>query len=94
MGACGCCAKDGTGEVFKPRKKRWCTDVLCLLLLVAAMGGLGAIMYISISVHPDLLYALMYPTDSYGNYCGKPGSSTASMKKVMYPDLDNDIITR
>ena len=32
------------------------------------------------------------PTDSYGNNCGKPGTDTADLSKVLYPDLDSDII--
>ena len=36
MAICGCCASDDEGEVFKPRSKRWCTDVLCLLFLCIA----------------------------------------------------------
>ena len=93
MGACGCCTEKGTGEVFKPRNKRWCTDVLCLLLLVLATGGLVLLGAMMVGVHPDLVYDLIYPTDSYGNNCGKPSSDTASMGKVMYPQLDEDIVT-
>lgn len=66
--------------------------VLCLLLLIAAVGGLGIISYIAISAHPSLVDDLIYPTDSYGNNCGKPGSGTAELSKVFYPDLDSDII--
>ena len=89
---CGCCADERKGELFKPHRDRGCTDVLCLLLLIAAVGGLGIISYIAISAHPSLVDDLIYPTDSYGNNCGKPGSGTAELSKVFYPDLDSDII--
>ena len=89
---CGCCADERKGELFKPHRDRGCTDVLCLLLLIAAVGGLGVISYIAISAHPSLVDDLIYPTDSYGNNCGKPGSGTAELSKVFYPDLDSDII--
>lgn len=92
MAVCGCCASDDKGEVFKPRNKRWCTDVLCLIFLVIASGGMLAIGYICVSAHPGLIDGLIYPTDGYGNYCGKPGTKTESMPKVFYPDLDNDIV--
>ena len=89
---CGCCADERKGELFKPHRDRGCTDVLCLLLLIAAVGGLGVISFIAISAHPSLVDDLIYPTDSYGNNCGKPGSGTAELSKVFYPDLDSDII--
>ena len=93
--ACGCCKKKKKGEsdVFKPRSKRWCTDVLCLALFCAAMGSVAAIGYACVSVRPELLYSFVYPADSFGNYCGKPGSAVADFKKVFYPDLDRDIVT-
>ena len=89
---CGCCAEERKGELFKRHRDRGCTDVLCLLLLIAAVGGLGVISYIAISAHPSLVDDLIYPTDSYGNNCGKPGSGTAELSKLFYPDLDSDII--
>ena len=30
-----------------------------------------AIGYICVSAHPGLIDGLIYPTDGYGNYCGK-----------------------
>jgi len=92
-GCCPCCSTKGSGQVYKPRNERWCTDILCLLLLVAAVGGLGAFCYIATSAHPDLLDSLMYPADSHGNYCGKPGTATADLPKVFFPDLDSDVVT-
>ena len=89
---CGCCADKRKGELFKPHRERGCTDVVCLLLLIVAVGGLAAISYVAISAHPSLVDDLIYPTDSYGNNCGKPGSDTAELSKVLYPDLDSDII--
>ena len=93
MAVCGCCASGDKGEVFKPRNKRWCTDVLCLIFLVIASGVMLAIGYACVSAHPGLIDGLIYPTDGYGNYCGKPGTKTENMPKVFYPDLDNDIVT-
>ena len=89
---CGCCADKRKGELFKPHRERGCTDVVCLLLLIVAVGGLAAISYVAISAHPSLVDDLIYPTDSYGNNCGKPGTDTADLSKVLYPDLDSDII--
>ena len=91
MGLCGCCTKD-EGEVFKPNRKRWCTDVLCLIFLSLASGLMLAIGYACVSAHPGLIDGLIYPKDGYGNYCGKPGTATENMPKVFYPDLDNDMI--
>ena len=51
-----------------------------------------AIGYVCVSAHPGLIDGLIYPTDGYGNYCGKPGTKTENMPKVFYPDLDNDIV--
>ena len=70
----GCCSEKDKGEVFKPRRKRWCTDVICLLLLIAAGAGMLVIAFVAISAHPGLIYGLIYPTDAYGNYCGRPGT--------------------
>lgn len=42
-GYCPCCSTKGSGQVYKPRNERWCTDILCLLMLIAAVGGLGAL---------------------------------------------------
>ena len=92
MAICGCCASSDKGEVFKPRNKRWCTDVLCLIFLFIASGAMLAIGYVCVSAHPGLIDGLIYPTDGYGNYCGKPGTDTEKMPKVFYPDLDNDIV--
>ena len=30
-----------------------------------------AIGYVCVSAHPGLIDGLIYPTDGYGNYCGK-----------------------
>ena len=52
---CGCCADKRKGELFKPHRDRGCTDVVCLLLLIVAVGGLAAISYVAISAHPSLV---------------------------------------
>ena len=92
MGLCGCCGSKDEGEVFKPNRKRWCADVLCLIFLFIASGLMLAIGYACVSAHPGLIDGLIYPKDGYGNYCGKPGTATEKMPKVFYPDLDNDMI--
>ena len=90
---CGCCVHKLKGELFKPHRERGCTDVVCLLLLIVAVGGLVVITYVAISAHPSLVDDLLYPTDSYGNNCGKLGTATSELSKVLYPDLDSDIVT-
>ena len=30
---------------------------------------------------------------THGNYCGKPGTATADLPKVFFPDLDSDVVT-
>ena len=88
----GCCIKDDrAGEVYIPRKDRVCTDVLCLMAIVLTWGGMGTLSYVCVHVKPDLLYDLYYPTDSYGQHCGRPGTVTERLPVVMYPQLDRDI---
>ncbi|KAL1524941.1 hypothetical protein AB1Y20_019817 [Prymnesium parvum] len=74
-------------------KGRWrgCTDILCLILFIVSMTGLSVLASVAVSRDPHLLTDLIYPTDSYGNNCGRPGTATASMPKVFYPTLDADI---
>lgn len=88
----GCCPKDErAGEVYIPRKDRVCTDVFCLMAIVLTWGGMGTLSYVCIHVKPELLYDLYYPTDSYGQHCGRPGTATERLPVVMYPQLDRDI---
>ena len=88
----GCCVKDDrAGEVYIPRKDRVCTDVLCLMAIVLTWGGMGTLSYVCIHVKPDLLYDLYYPTDTYGQHCGRPDTATERLPVVMYPQLDRDI---
>ena len=75
---CSCCAQiDRSGEVYTPRRERWCTDVICLLLLITTWGGMGTLGYFCAVVKPQLLWKLYYPTDSYGQFCGRPGTAAA-----------------
>ena len=80
MGLCrcyhNCCGNDKANEVYTPRRERWCTDVLCLVLLILAWGGMGTLGYMCAAVKPQLLWKLYYPTDSYGQFCGRSGSAT------------------
>jgi len=88
----GCCGCGGSGkEVFKPRRERWCTDVLCLILFILGMGMLFGLTFIAINKDPSLLDDLRYPPDSYGNNCGKPNSAAKDMPKVIFPRLDKDL---
>ena len=91
MGGCSCCKDELAGQVYTPRKQRWCTDLICLLFLLMTWTGMGALGYVCIDVKEDLLYDLYYPTDSYGQHCGRPGTIMADRPRVMYPDLDADI---
>lgn len=93
MAGCGCCGGKPEGEVFKPRRQRWCTDVICLVLFIACFGSVGFVSYALVSIKPSLLYGLIYPADSYGMYCGLPGTSTEKYPKVFFPNLDSDIVT-
>ena len=42
-------------------------------------------------VKPELLWKLYYPVDSYGQFCGRPGSATEQLPVAFYADLDADI---
>jgi choline transporter-like protein 2/4/5 len=95
MGLCrcyhNCCGNDKANEVYTPRRERWCTDVLCLVLLILAWGGMGTLGYMCAADKPQLLWKLYYPTDSYGQFCGRSGSATEHLPVAFYADLDADI---
>jgi choline transporter-like protein 2/4/5 len=86
------CWKHNQGEVFAPRSSRWCTDILCLIGLAVAVILQIVLAVASVNEEPGLLDNILYPEDSYGNNCGKSGTATASMPKVFFPELDQDII--
>lgn len=92
MGCGTCCKKDDQKDVFKPYGERWCTDILFIILFLAAWAGTIVLCVVSINKDPSLLTNLQYPTDSYGNNCGHPGTLVAAMPKVVYPVLDQDMI--
>ncbi|XP_064615928.1 choline transporter-like protein 2 isoform X2 [Liolophura sinensis] len=51
-----------------PIKKRSCTDIICCLLFVIFVAGLGVVAYFAYTYgNPRLL---LYPQDSQGNLCG------------------------
>lgn len=79
------------GGVYNPRSNRGCTDILCLLLLFGVIGGLAAILILSIQREPDVINMLRYAQDDYGQFCGRPGSATADLPCVLYPTLDEDL---
>lgn len=90
----GCCREGNEGdpgELFEPRNRRCCTDVACLIVFLLAVGGSGYLTAASIQRQPQLLVDLIYPTDSYGNNCGRPGSATEGMPSVIYPRLEADL---
>jgi len=69
--------KDYDGSDYKipteleqgPLTSRKCTDILCLIIFLAAVGAGGYIgYYSSVNGDPELLVA---PLDSDGNFCGK-----------------------
>jgi len=51
-----------------PVKKRSCTDIICLLLFLVALGAWGFVAYLAFS-NGDI-NKLIYPTDSQGKICG------------------------
>jgi hypothetical protein len=93
MSCCSCHGKDAS-EVFKPRRKRWCTDIICLALFLAFCSGAGFFFLITYQKDPSLLDDILYPKDSYGNNCGKPGSQMADYTKAIFPTLDADILAQ
>ena len=64
----------GSPEVVKedirdgPVKKRSCTDILCLLLFWAFIGGWIFVAYLAFTQGD--IDKVLYPTDSKGNVCG------------------------
>ena len=66
----------GYGKPYKydadfsgPTKHRSCTDIVCLLLFLAFLGGWGFVAYYGIS-YGDI-NKVIYPTDSMGRVCGE-----------------------
>ncbi|XP_023337602.1 choline transporter-like protein 4 [Eurytemora carolleeae] len=59
-------------KIHNPTKSRSCTDVLCLLLFLAFLGGWGAISYIAFSQGNPL--QIVYPSNSSGQICGRDGN--------------------
>ena len=90
MGCCACGKGEWSDEVFIKRSDRKCTNVFCLAMIVAMWAGIGAIVGTSINREPDLLWSLLYPTDAYGQHCGRKGTEVEHLPKMMYPDLDSD----
>ena len=65
----------GSPEVVKedvrdgPVKKRSCTDILCLLLFLAFIGGWIFVAYLAFSQGD--IDKVLHPTDSKGKVCGR-----------------------
>mgnify|MGYP001184644322 FL=1 len=66
-----------------PIKKRSCTDILCLLLFLAFLGGWGFVAYFGIS-NGDI-NKVLYPTDSQGAICGQ--GQLADRPYLLFYDL-------
>jgi len=86
-----CCDSNKDKALFKPARKRWCTDSFFLVLFIVAWGLGISLAVTSIQKDPSLLIDIRYPPDSYGNNCGRPNTPTAHMTKLIYPSLDQDI---
>mmetsp|Transcript_16710 Transcript_16710/g.46455 ORF Transcript_16710/g.46455 Transcript_16710/m.46455 type:complete len:795 (+) Transcript_16710:42-2426(+) len=94
MGCCGGDEEDDAEELFEPRDRRCCTDIACLLLFVLAVAGSAWLTAESIRRDPNLLVDLIYPTDSYGNNCGRPGTATENLPAVIYPKFESDLLAQ
>jgi hypothetical protein len=58
-----------TSEFSGPLQKRSCSDVICLLVFLAVLGGTGFGGYLGVHLgDPD---RLVYGVDSWGNVCSK-----------------------
>ncbi|KAL1512310.1 hypothetical protein AB1Y20_005572 [Prymnesium parvum] len=86
-----CCSTKKDPEIFVPRSQRWCTDLLFLIAFIVCWGLGIALAVVTINKDPSLIDDILYPRDSYGNNCGKPGTATENLPKVFYPQLDTDI---
>ncbi len=79
-------------KAYKDFKDRGCcTDCVCVLILALAVGGVFGILGVSISKEPELLDKLRYPSDSYDQWCGKPGTPVEDLPKALFPVLDKDV---
>ena len=55
MGCCTCCEPTAEGRIFKPARERWCTDILCLLMFIAAWAAGITLAVVSINKDTTLL---------------------------------------
>ena len=72
-----------------PLKERGCTDILCALIFFAFVGAmitLGIFGYKN--GDPDMI---LYPYDSSGNQCGRPGTVGSLYQYVYFVNPDEDI---
>jgi solute carrier family 44 (choline transporter-like protein), member 2/4/5 len=67
-----------------PLKERRCTDILCCLIFFAFLGAMGFLGYYGYQ-HGDP-EAVIYPYDSAGNQCGRPGTNTSDYEYVYFID--------
>ena len=70
--------------------QRGCTDIICLIFFIAFLGGMGFIVYLSVTAGDP--YAVFYGSDYLGNRCGI--GKMADKPKVYYPRVDQDLIAQ
>jgi len=67
------------------QRKRSCTDLICLLLFLAFLGGW--VFVAVLGFRGGDINMVIYPTDSDGNICGTPGTPLADRKVLLMFDL-------
>lgn len=86
----GCCVPDvvENSNIFVPTRKRWCTDILCLLIFIVFCIGFLAVGIVAI-INGDAR-SVVYPRDFSGQFCG---SDIAVLDRPFgyFPRLDQDI---
>ena len=84
----GCCgkAKDEVQKEPKSLKKRFCTDVLCLVIFFAFIIVLAVIFYLAYATGD--WQSIVYDADYLGNRCGV--GDKAAYPKAFYPRIPRD----
>jgi len=96
----GCCSSGQEYEIAgqAPKRSRGCTDVICLLLFIIFLAGMGFIM--ALTILDGGLVRLINGFDSYGNVCNQQNSKklnstdyngidTSDRKYVLFFDFLN-----
>ncbi|XP_046568947.1 choline transporter-like protein 2 [Haliotis rubra] len=66
-------------------KKRGCTDIFFLLLLLAFIGGMGYVSYLGVKDGDP--YRLINGYDSWGNVCGRPNKNSITNSNQSGQDM-------